>query len=197
MSVSRRNRLAAVPSAGRQQAAVALVAACLALPACGSGDEATIPEENADQLLAQLDEIDQAVADADCSKARTDISQLTGAVNELPADVGVETKEALRQLTDNLAELTESQCEEPASGDTGETGVVPPPSEETETTTAPPVTEVPEEPAPTDESEGKPPEHSSAGGQPPEQSEGEGTGLPPEDDSSGEGSGGVGEEDDG
>lgn len=180
MSVFCRTRLAAVPTPGRRALSTALALTAVGLGACGSED-GTIPPQDAEALLAQLENVEAAVEDRDCTSAQTEVSQLTVAVNALPKEVGVETKESLRRLTENLSELVNDpeQCDEP----TGATGEVfeetePPPTETTTDTT-------------TEEEE-----------EPPEQPEDEGTGVPPENGQGPPGpqgnpndSGGVGEED--
>ncbi len=121
MSVFSVTTLAAVLPRGPKRAAVALVAVAMGLSACGSDGEGTIPPTNADALIAQVDKVEAAVQIGDCTTAETEVGQLTGAVNGLPAEVGVKTKDDLRELTANLEELTTEQCE-PDTGDSVDTG---------------------------------------------------------------------------
>jgi hypothetical protein len=173
-----------VPTPGRRALSTALALAVVGLGACGSED-GTIPPQEAEALLAQLEKVEAAVEDDDCTTAQTEVSQLTVAVNALPEEVGVETKESLRRLTENLSELVNDpdQCEEP----TGATGEV---LEETEP---------PPEPPPTDTTTDTTTEEEE---EPPEQPDDEGTGVPQENGNGPPGqegnpsdSGGVGEED--
>lgn len=170
-------RLAAVLRTRRICPALALAAALFAVAGCGSGDGGTIPTQDAETLLQGLDEVQASVEDGDCSAAQTNISQLNGAVYALPKEVGTETKEDLRKLVQNLAEMVQEpdQCPDPDPGASGEAGFVP---SEPEVTEEPAIT--PQEPDP---------------GAPPEQSDQEGNGLPgtPGNPNQGGGSsGGVG-----
>jgi hypothetical protein len=112
------------------------IALAMALAGCGSDPEATIPQTSADTLIGHLDGVEQAVANGDCDLAEAQAAEFVTTVNELPAEVGVETKEALRQAGTNLAELTvePEQCE--PAGTTDQTDTQPPPTE----TTAPDTT---------------------------------------------------------
>jgi hypothetical protein len=98
-------------------AAGALVAA-LALAACGSDSgDVTIPQDNADAMLAALDELQQKVDAGDCTGAQTDATQFVAEVNGLPKEVGEEVKTQLRAAGEDLIAKTQdpSQC-----GDGGE-----------------------------------------------------------------------------
>jgi hypothetical protein len=150
-------RLAAVLGTGPKALALALVAA-LVLAGCGSGEDGTIPQSDAEEMLAQVDEIDQAVEEPDCTQAQTEIAQLRGQVDALPDTVGTETKGELFKLVERMEQQVTDpeQCEEPDTGASGEEAVVP-----EEETTTPPVEEAV-----------APPEEA------PEQPEDEGTGLP-------------------
>jgi hypothetical protein len=184
VSLFSRTRLAAVPTPGRRALSTALALAAAGLGACGSED-GTIPPQDAEALLAQLEEVEAAVEDGNCTSAQTDVSQLTAEVNALPKEVGVETKDSLRRLSENLSELVNDpeQCDE-QTGATGETF-----EETTEPTTTTPTTETTTTTAEEEEA-------------PPEQPEDEGTGVPPEAGNGPPGQegnlsdgGGVGEED--
>ena len=126
MTANGTNRLARVRPKGQAALAAALAAAALGVGACGSGDEKTIPRSDAEALLATLAEIEQKVEEGDCSSALTDATQFVAQVNSLPRDVGVETKEALREGGQNLIKLGEDECQEQAppvpDPDTGTTG---------------------------------------------------------------------------
>ena len=106
-----------------------LVLSALALGACGSGDDGTIPQGDADALLSTLDQIEQSVDAGDCSIATNVATQLVTQVNGLPKEVGEETKAALRDASNNLVALTQdpTKCEEPdqeqtTTTETGATG---------------------------------------------------------------------------
>jgi hypothetical protein len=130
--------------------ASALAAVCaVGLPACGSDDEGTIPQENGQAMLAQLDDVEQAVEAQDCDTARSAAVGLTDQVDALPADVDPELRDALVEASNQLVALTQDpeQCtpvETGASDDLTE--------EEPDTTTEAPEEELPnEENPPTDE----------------------------------------------
>jgi len=124
MSAGGANRLDPVRLKASTRLALALALAALGLAACGSGDEGTIPRSDAEALLATLGEIEQKVQTGECSSAQTDATQFVAQVDQLPKDVGMETKEMLRRAGRNLIELTQDpeQCSEPEVPDTGATG---------------------------------------------------------------------------
>jgi hypothetical protein len=159
--------LAAVLRSGRTAPALALAGAALLLGACGSDDEGgTIPAENANAMLGQVDRVEANVEDGNCSLAAGAVSQLRDQVDALPAETGAETKGELFRLVDNLGELVDDpdQCNEPDTGATGETSVPTTPTTTTSSTT----TTTTSTPPPEEEQEEAPPE------QPP----GEGNGAP-------------------
>jgi hypothetical protein len=128
------SRLAAVLRPGRIALALALATGSVALAACGDDGGGTIPPTNADQMIQQVDQIEAALEQGECTSAQTDVSQLEGAIFTLPKEVGVQTKEDLRDLATNLGNLVASQCEEapeapetttPPEGTTGADGSVP------------------------------------------------------------------------
>ena len=69
-------------------------------------------------MIDQVDQIETAVDQGECTSAQTDVSQLQGAIFTLPKEVGVDTKNDLRDLATNLGNLVASQCEEPEAPDT-------------------------------------------------------------------------------
>jgi hypothetical protein len=128
------SRLARVLRTGRTALALALAAGAVTLAACGDDEGGTIPPANADQMIDQVDQIETAVEQGECTSAQTDVSQLQGAIFSLPKDVGVDTKNDLRDLATNLGNLVTTQCEEPEetpetttpeTGATGAEGSVP------------------------------------------------------------------------
>ena len=164
MSVSPVTTLAAVLGSGRTAPALALACAAFALGACGSDDKGgTIPPQNSDAMLAQVDRVESNVEDGNCSLAAGAVKQLSDQVDALPAEAGVETKEELRRLVTNLSELVDdpAQCEEPDTDATGETSVPTTTSTTTTSTT-------------TTTSSAPPPEEEA----PPEQDSDEGNGAP-------------------
>jgi hypothetical protein len=109
--------------------ALALVLSALGLAACGSDEGGTIPQDDADALLATVDQVEASVDAGDCTTATTDATQLVTQINALPKEVGEETKAELRDAANNLAALTQdpTECEEPdeeqtTTTETGATG---------------------------------------------------------------------------
>src|SRR5215212_9795146 len=138
-------RLAAMRGQKRLAGALAVVAAAMAISACGSsGDDATIPQDNANQLLSALNGVQSAVDAQDCKLAEERAQAFINSVNALPDTVGADDKEMLRSAGDNLQKLAKdpTQCKpEPATGPSGDTGVEPTtPTTTTPTTTTPATT---------------------------------------------------------
>jgi hypothetical protein len=109
--------------------ALVLALSALGLGACGSGDEGSIPQDDAEALLATLSEVEESAEAGDCTTATTDATQLVNEVNLLPKEVGEETKADLRDAANNLVELTRdpTKCKEPddertTTTETGATG---------------------------------------------------------------------------
>ncbi|MGH2954147.1 MAG: hypothetical protein ACRDK9_09025 [Solirubrobacterales bacterium] len=170
---------------GRLRETLLAAAIAAALAGCGSDEDGTIPPADAESLLAQLDAVEESIADGECDEAQIRAQDLTDLVNELPAEVGTETKEALREASDNLVGLAAEQCE--PTGATGEDGVEPTteteePTTETTTTTTEETTTDEDEPE-EEEEEQEPPEEEQ---EPPEEE------PPPSDDDPGGGPGGGG-----
>jgi hypothetical protein len=127
-------RLAAMPWGVRKtSAAIGAVVLAVAVAGCGSDENGTIPPDASEDLIAQLDEVEQLVEQDNCAVAQSQAQQFRSSIDQLPAEVGTETKDELRQLADNLVSLAGNpdQCATPEEGATGETGV----AEETPTTT--------------------------------------------------------------
>ena len=176
-----KTRLACMPGI-RSKTASALAAAALAagIAACGGDDDGTIPRDQGERLLAQLDEIESAVDNGQCDVAQAVADSFAQDVDRLPEAVNGEVRGGLEEAGANLRDLADDpdQCEEPDISTTD----IPPPTE-SEETVEPPV--VPTE----DEGQG-PPEDPGDGG---EEDGGEGRGPdgkgPPGQD---DGSGGIG-----
>ncbi|MGH2951559.1 MAG: hypothetical protein ACRDKX_05895 [Solirubrobacterales bacterium] len=186
---------------GRLRNILLATAVAAILSGCGSDDEGTIPEDASQNLIAQLDAVQASVAAGDCETAQARAEDLSGLVNELPSEVGLETKEALRGAASNLAELTA----DPTECTAGPTGAQTPttPTETTEpattetTTTETDTTKEEDEPEeePTDQPEEQPaPDEEQPQDEAPGPSdEGPGGGQGGESPSGGLGPGGGGE----
>jgi hypothetical protein len=181
-------RLAAMPGKKQLAGALAVVAAAVAISACGSSDSKTIPPDDAAKLTSALTAVQTAINNRDCAEAEARAHDFVVAVNELPDTVGAEDKDALRGAGVNLEKLAKdrSQCKTPppvtgASGETGPqtttTSTVPTTTdtESTTTTTSTTSTTTTSEP---------PPGNSGGGGD---------TGGPPSDTGGGGNTGGGGD----
>src|SRR5687767_123349 len=93
---------------------ISLLALVLTVSAagCGSGDE-TIPEANAERLLAQVEEIRADVEAERCDLVAAQAEQFAAEVEALPDDVEEDVRDGLRQAASRLADLAAdpSQCE--------------------------------------------------------------------------------------
>ncbi|HEX5990694.1 MAG TPA: hypothetical protein VFY75_10845 [Solirubrobacterales bacterium] len=152
-------------------------ASAVALVSCGSGDDAKLlPGTTADEIEANLDQVEQLAAAGDCFGAEDAVAEVTAEVEALEG-VDVRLKRALEDGTAKLSEVV-GRCEEE-------------PTEETEPTVETDVE--PEEVE--DEKEKKPkkekPEKEEEPAEPKEEpSEGEGPELPPPANGKGEEKGG-------
>jgi hypothetical protein len=156
--------------------AVALGAACaVALVSCGSGDDANLlPGTTADEIEANLDQVEQLAAEQDCFGAEDAVAQVAAEVEELEG-VDAKLKRALEDGTAKLSEVV-GRCEE----------------EETEEETEPSVeTEVePEEVEDEKKAKKEKPDKEKPAETEEEPSEGEGPDLPPQANGKGEEKGG-------
>lgn len=150
-------------------------AAAVALVSCGSGNDANLlPGTTAEEIEANLDQVEQLAADGDCFGAEDAVAQVAAEVEELDG-VDVKLKTALEEGTAKLSEVV-GRCEEETV-------------EETE-----PAVETAVEPEVEDEKEKKPkkekPEKEEQPAEPKETPDGEGPTLPPQANGKGEEKGG-------
>jgi hypothetical protein len=120
-----------MPGLGKIGAACALLACATALSACGSGDDGTIPADDAQGLLAQLGDVRTAIESGQCASATANAREFVNLVDQLPATTGTDAKNALRTAGQNLETLAQDQC---STGPTGPTG---PKTTSTTSTTTP------------------------------------------------------------
>ena len=86
-------------------------AGALALAACGGGSDAKLlPGPTASQIEANLDQVQQLVADGDCVGAENAVAAVTAEVEAL-GDVAAKLKAALEEGAAKLSEVV-SRCEE-------------------------------------------------------------------------------------
>lgn len=149
--------------------------AAVALVSCGSGDDANLlPGTTADEIEANLDQVEQLAAEQDCFGAEDAVAQVAAEVEELEG-VDVKLKRALEDGTAKLSEVV-GRCEEETT------------EEETEPTLESDVGAEEVE----DEKEKKPKKEKPEKEEEPaeEPSEGEGPELPPQANGKGEEKGG-------
>jgi hypothetical protein len=91
----------------------------LAIAGCGSGDDGTIPPEEADNLLTLLSDLEDDVAAGDCDLAQQHAQEVATAVEELPGDVDPEVADALAGAADNLDRLAQEPGECTETGTSG------------------------------------------------------------------------------
>ena len=137
------SRLAAM--ARRRRISLLWCVLALALAGCGSGDDGTIPPEEADNLLTLLADVEDDVAAGDCDLAQSTRRRSSTRSTTLPGDVDPEVADELAGAADNLDRLAQSpdQCTETGASGAAEEQptteptetVAPTTTEETTTTT--------------------------------------------------------------
>ena len=162
----RRRGLASIAAmlGARKLTAVAAIAAATTLAACGgdSEPEPSIPLEDAEALVATLDEIRANVDAGSCTVASGEVQEFEDELNQLPGDVDDEVRDQLQRGALHLAELVDEQCDEPEPETTTEETQTQEPTEEP-TTTEETTTEEPT----TDQTETEPDQQPPGGGQGP------------------------------
>jgi hypothetical protein len=149
----------------------------VALSSCGSGSNADLlPGTTADQIEANLDQVEELAGEEDCIGAEGAVAEVTAEVEELRG-VDLKLKAALQEGTAKLSEVV-SRCDEETA------------SEETEPSIE---TDVEAEELEEDEKQKKekPEKEDKEPSEPKEEpSEGEGPNLPPQSEGKGEEKGG-------
>jgi hypothetical protein len=128
------SRLAAMR--GTLHKSLLVCAFALALAGCGS-DDGTIPPEDADNLLNQVEAVRSAAEGGLCDRAQDHAQEFVDGVNALPNDVDPEVASELTKAATNLEDLaaSPSQCTETETGATGLPGVEPTDTTDTTDTT--------------------------------------------------------------
>lgn len=112
----------------------AAVFAALSVTACSSDDPGLLPGDDAQQILANLDRVEELAANGECAAALESIETISGQIASLPDSVSDRLQQNLRRGVTRLSEVTANSC-----------GAVPSdPEPTTETTTTEPET-TPEE----------------------------------------------------
>jgi hypothetical protein len=149
--------------------------AAVGLVSCGSGNDANLlPGTTAEEIEANLDQVEQLAAEEDCFGAEDAVAEVAGEVEELEG-VDVKLKAALEEGTAKLSEVV-GRCEE----------------ETTEEETEPSIESNVGAEEVEDENEKKPKKEKTEKDEEPESepSEGEGPDLPPQANGKGEEKGG-------
>jgi hypothetical protein len=118
---------------------LALLFVLAALSGCGSDEiSGEIPQADADELNASLDEVRTAVESSppQCTTAKSKADQFVADVNALPADAGTELKAALRDAGDHLRVLVDEQCASTGTTDTKAATTTTPTTSSTSTTSS-------------------------------------------------------------
>ena len=101
--------------------AFVLGAGVAVLSACGSSNPAMIPQQNANRLKSDLDEVVAAVDANDCGRADRALSQLGADYASLPARTSVRIKRRLKDALDKLGEQANKECVKTTDTQTTET----------------------------------------------------------------------------
>jgi len=131
--------------------AFVLGAGVAVLSACGSSNPAMIPQQNANRLKSDLDEVVAAVDANDCGRADRALSQLGADYASLPARTSVRIKRRLKDALDKLGQqankecvkTTDTQTTQTQTTETQTTETVPTTTTPTQTATTPPATTPP------------------------------------------------------
>ena len=109
--------------------------AAVALVSCGGDKEGLLPGENADQIVANLNSVEQDAANGDCDAAAEGAEEVRGQIEDLGNEVNTQLKQRLAEGADQLVSVISTSCEEAATTtvepETTETTT----TEETESTT--------------------------------------------------------------
>ena len=121
---------------GRPRTTVLACALAAVLAGCGSGDDATIPKDEGENLVTTLDAIESSLTTNNCGLIGDQVASFANQVAALPDDVDPEVKKGLVDGADRLIELSDDpeQCGD-VTGTTGPTGTETPSTTETETET--------------------------------------------------------------
>jgi uncharacterized protein YecT (DUF1311 family) len=94
----------------RATLALALLMAAIVLGACGSEDPELIPQSDASQLSATVDEMSTACGEDDADAVRAAADQANQQVSELPRTVNRRLKSNLRAWISHIEDRAASDC---------------------------------------------------------------------------------------
>jgi hypothetical protein len=128
---------------------LALTAAAVLAAGCGQSNPKLIPQANADQLTAAVDQITQACSDGDARAARDKVSEAEQLVSELPRRTDNALKQNIRDWLQQIDSRADRDCK-PEETPTPTPSVTETPTESPTPTPTPTATETPTEtPTPT------------------------------------------------
>lgn len=111
-------------------------AAAFALVSCGDDEEdeqALLPGDTAEAILANLDAVEEAVAAGECDEAAENVETIQNQIAALDRPVSRKLRQNLSEGAELLAERIAEECE-PAAATTAETTVTTESTETTDTT---------------------------------------------------------------
>ena len=154
-------RLAAMR--GRTPKTLLACVLAIAIAGCGGNDEGTIPSDQADQLLTQLDAMQNDIETGNCALIDDHAKSFAIRVSQLPEDVDPEVRKGLTEASAQVVDLSDEpgQCET-VTGASGPEGA----EEETTTTEEEPTTTEEETTTTTTTDEEEPTEPEESQGQP-------------------------------
>ena len=93
--------------------ALALGAAlAVGLVSCGSDDEGLLPGDNAQQIVDNLNQVEQDVANGDCEAAAEHAAEVEDQISSLGGGVNSQLRQRLEEGASRLTELISTQCVE-------------------------------------------------------------------------------------
>ena len=87
-------------------------AAAFGLVSCGGDEEGLLPGDNAQEIVDNLNNVEQAAANGDCDEARADAETVAQQIDELGSGVNTQLKQRLADGAQELISLIDSTCQE-------------------------------------------------------------------------------------
>jgi hypothetical protein len=94
----------------RRAPLLALAAAAVLAAGCGQSNPKLIPQANADQLTASVDQITQACSDGDAAAVRTKVSEAETLVSELPRSTDSALRQNIRDWLQQIDSRADRDC---------------------------------------------------------------------------------------
>jgi hypothetical protein len=112
---------------------LALGAAALFSVGCGQSNPKLIPQSNADQLTASVDQIQEACSSGDAAAVHTKVDETKNLVNELPRRTDSGLRSNLRQWLNHMDDRADRDCKPEATATPSATETPSPTPSPTET----------------------------------------------------------------